>query len=319
MKIIGGEKALIKNIIYLDVDKMYSMSSQVFEGVTEYILSEKVTGTEKKEDQKGPIASGKVLGDILRQQESVSEKKVLIDHSYALFEEKLVNEEKVTSFAVDSQSEFATPIKLNSFIKIRGKATFNDLNSIKNTISNFNKVGKALATVTSYGELNKNKALLQVLHESGADKMLKKPIEAEVKRLSNIDQLQRSGGLYQDPDFMAQLALTLDYGYQDQLEIQINSPGRIFSANLKRECLREKEDMIIRKYSRRTEVEFILFGICTQVDHLVEPPPPFEDGGSIKEALMNLVGLITQLESAFIGRMPNEVIIDPIAIYTEIG
>lgn len=48
MKNIGGEKVLIKNIVYLDVDKMYSMSSQVFEGVTEYILNEKVSGSEKK-------------------------------------------------------------------------------------------------------------------------------------------------------------------------------------------------------------------------------------------------------------------------------
>lgn len=57
---------MIKNILYLDVDKMYSMSSQVFEGVTEYILNEKTNGSEKKEEQKGPMASGRVLGDILR-------------------------------------------------------------------------------------------------------------------------------------------------------------------------------------------------------------------------------------------------------------
>ena len=36
MSILKG-KEMIKNITYLDEDKMYSLSSQLFEGVTEYI------------------------------------------------------------------------------------------------------------------------------------------------------------------------------------------------------------------------------------------------------------------------------------------
>jgi len=31
---------MIKNFIYLDEEKMYSLSSQLFEGVTEYVLHE---------------------------------------------------------------------------------------------------------------------------------------------------------------------------------------------------------------------------------------------------------------------------------------
>lgn len=309
---------MIKNILYLDVDKMYSMSSQVFEGVTEYILNEKTNGSEKKEEQKGPMASGRVLGDILRQQETVSEKKVLIDHSYTLFEEKLISESKVNVVNLESESESVSLPKINSFVKIRGKAIFNDINSIKNTISSFNKVGKALATVTNFPLLNMNKELLQELQRNGADAAAKKKVEAEIKRLSNFDQLQKSGSLYQDPEFMAQLALTLDYGFQDQLEVQINGNERIFSANLKRECLREKEDMIIRKYSRRTEVSFVLFGICTQVENVASTDPVPGEPKSIKEALMSLVGMMTNLESTFTGRMSNEIIIDPIALYTEI-
>lgn len=30
---------MIKNFIYLDEEKLYSLSSQIFEGVTEYVLN----------------------------------------------------------------------------------------------------------------------------------------------------------------------------------------------------------------------------------------------------------------------------------------
>lgn len=57
---------MIKNIIYLDEAKMYSMSSQIFEGVTEYVLNEVSSTHEDTEEQKGPVGSGRVLADAER-------------------------------------------------------------------------------------------------------------------------------------------------------------------------------------------------------------------------------------------------------------
>ena len=65
---------MIKNIIYLDEDKMYSLSSQLFEGVTEYVLNEKSLDKSESEQQKGPINSGKIVGDILKNSERNTEK-----------------------------------------------------------------------------------------------------------------------------------------------------------------------------------------------------------------------------------------------------
>ena len=39
---------------------------------------------------------------------------------------------------------------------------------------------------------------------------------------------------------------------------------------------------------------------------------------TIKEALINLVAHMTTVETAFTGRLKNEIIIDPIALYTEL-
>ena len=56
----------IKSFIYLDEYKMYSISSQIFEGVTESLMSYKGSTTEKEEEQKGPIGSGQIMADILK-------------------------------------------------------------------------------------------------------------------------------------------------------------------------------------------------------------------------------------------------------------
>ena len=71
---------------------MYSLSSQIFEGITEYVLSESRETSEESESQKGPVGSGRVVGDILRSSQRVSERKYLHDYSYTLFEKHLEKE-----------------------------------------------------------------------------------------------------------------------------------------------------------------------------------------------------------------------------------
>lgn len=308
---------MIKIFLYLDEEKMYSLSSQLFEGVTEYVLNESLSGKEESEGQKGPRGSGRVLGDILRNSERRTEKKFLNDYSYTIFEKKLLEDERVVVISTDESFE---PFPENkSFIKITSKATFNDMNSIKETLKNFNKIGKALTHVTNFEEISAVKDQLEKARKSVKDRNQKSKLQAKLKSLKNTSKLANLSGLQHDQGFLDDLAFILDYGFQDQLEVQMKSMDKIFSANLNRSFLREPQELVIRKYSRQTEVEFVLFGIVTQCQK--EKPGDLEeiaDHSSIKEALMNLVSHLCNLESTFTGRLSNEIIIDPIALYTEI-
>lgn len=67
---------------------MYSISSQLFEGLTEYVLSGKKSEYAKSEEQKGKILSGNLMGEILVKEQSSTEKKYLHDYAYNLFENK---------------------------------------------------------------------------------------------------------------------------------------------------------------------------------------------------------------------------------------
>lgn len=309
---------MIKNFIYLDEEKMYSLSSQLFEGVTEYVLNESTSEKNESEEQKGPVGSGRVLGDILRNSERNTEKKFLNDYSYTIFEKKLLEDEKVlvASDTDESIEEFTGD---KSFIKITSTATFNDINSINTTLKNFNKIGKALAHVTNFKEISAVKEQLEKVKQNTKDRNQKSKLQAQVKSMTNINKLATESGLQQDQGFLDDLALLLSYGFQDQLEVQMNLEGTIFSANLNRSFLRESEDLVIRKYSRKTEVKFTLFGIVTQHQkEKLEELEEKEDFDSIKEALMNLVSHLSNVEATFTGRLSNEIVVDPIAVYTEI-
>ena len=78
----------------------------------------------------------------------------------------------------------------------------------------------------------------------------------------------------------------------------------------------------MRKYSRFAEKKFVLFGVVAQSSSdLVYHEEDDEDNYEfrhIKEAIMSLVEKLSIVESTFSGKLENEIIIDPIALYREI-
>ncbi len=312
---------MIKNFIYLDEEKMYSLSSQIFEGVTEYVLNEKSSESENAESQKGPVGSGRILGDILRQVDKKTEKRFLSDFSYTLFEKKLLDDDKVIEvdedFLIEGLRDKAESI---SFIKVTAKAVFNDMKIIKETLKNFNSFGLALTHVTNVNEITETKNQLEKAKSTVKDRNQQSKLTYQDKAVMKIiEQLAKERGFQFNQSYLDDLALILNYGFQDQLEIQMQLIDSIVSANLKRNCLRESEELIIKKYSRQTECSFVMFGIVTQYNRdKLDDIKELNSTPSIKEALMNMVANLTNLEETFIGRLSNEVIIDPIALYTEL-
>ena len=52
---------MIRNFVYLDSEKLRSLSSQLFEGVTDSVLKAEADETTAEESQKGPVGSGQVI------------------------------------------------------------------------------------------------------------------------------------------------------------------------------------------------------------------------------------------------------------------
>jgi hypothetical protein len=284
---------MIKNFIYLDEYKMSSLSSQIFEGTTEYLVNTDYKEEKTTDSQKGSFASGRLLADIIKDGSKTEEKKYLQDYLYTLFEKYLIENDKVADINIlDNNINIVDTCTNASFIKIKGKAIFSDFEILVSTLKDFNKFGKAI----SYLELLNDKS----------------------KKIKNIDEYAKNNGLKLEPELVKSLTTMLDYGYNKQFEIQINYNNHLYSTDIKREYLRESEELLIKKYSRETEIEFVLFGIVTQCQETVDKDELEDDNDNLKVAVMDMITKLTGVEKVFTGKLPNEIIIDPIAIYTEL-
>jgi len=312
---------MIKSFIYLDEQKMYSLSSQIFEGITEYVLSESSYENQDSESQKGPVGSGKILADVIKNSNKSTEKKFLHDYSLTVFERHLEEKGRILDLSGPSIGLEKVKASINdfSFIKIKARAIFNDVDKITELFTEFNTIGEALAHMGAHEEIKQLKVQLDELKGQTNDRNKKSKLEAEYKRLTNISKLAKEQGLYQDPKFMSDLALLTKYGFSDQFEIQQSSGELVFTSCLKKEFLREKEELLVKKYSRKTEKEVVVFGVISQAFSANEPEIDDDlDYSNMKAALMNIVEHLANMENSISGKQENEIVIDPIAAYFEV-
>ena len=198
-------------------------------------------------------------------------------------------------------------IQSASFVKIRSKIFFNDIKKVKSVVEKFNELGEAVAYM-GYTEEIKNAG------ESKTNRNKKSTVNRNF-----IKNFAKQQGLYVDREFLEKLALILDFGFQDQFKILMDIGSYSFGAECNRKYFRDDEFSLIRKYSRFPSMEFVLVGIITQ---WIGEPRKYEkenpDSKNINENVIFLTQALSDVESEFSGKLENEIIIDPIAIYNEL-
>lgn len=230
-----------------------------------------------------------------------------------LFEEELITQDKVYVINENSEKDCITE---KSFIKISAKATFNDAKKINDLITELNDLTEAFAYITS-GDF-------QGINPEQKSKTTSKGFQASKQNSSNpsYKNIAKKNGLSLDDTYIKHLSRLITYGFQNQIEVQQKIDQSLYSSILKRECLRESKEILIKKYSRKTERNLVVFGIITQssqgnnLDELkLEKNNHY---GNVKEVMMYLIENLANFEQSFSGKMLNETVIDPIAIYTEL-
>lgn len=307
-------RCTIKSFIYLDEDKMYSISSQLFEGMTQYILQEETDGLNDVNSQKGNFLSGRFMADMMFQSRSKSEMRNLHDFAFNLFEKELEN--RGILYDVKCNDEISD-LQDKGFVRIRGKIFFCDYARMQYIIENFNNIGRALGRLqgaTFYEQIE------EIKHNANETKDREKRNRQQQNAKyseKQIENLLKSAGLVLDEKYVKNLSTVMKFGYQDGFEVRIileDSP-LLFSAVINQSCL--KENVLISKYSRITEKEFTVIGVITQVGN-PKPKLPNNEGEDMKTATQGMHEMIANLEMQFNGRSSNECIIDPIAIFTEL-
>ena len=306
----------IKSFIYLDEEKMYSISSQLFEGMTQYILKEESESLNEEQQQKGNFLSGRFMADMMSQSKGKSEMCYLHDFAFNLFEKEL--EERSLLYDIKPTDDL-TDLLDKGFVRIHGKVVFCDYARMQYIIDNFNNIGRAIGSLQYVA----NEQLTQFKQDIATTKEReqrnkKQQIVKSVEK--KIEEQLKQQGLVLDDKYIKNLSTVMNFGFQGSFEVRVilSESALNFSVVANPQCFKEKGNVLVSKYSRITEKEFTVIGIVTQAGN-PKPEIPELQGVDMKTAAQGMNETIANLEMQFNGRSENECIIDPIAIFTELS
>lgn len=311
----------MRAFIYIDEYKMQSVYAQLFGGLVESFVQRNWSERENAERQKGPITSGHLLQDTQMAGMHTEERRVLYDYAYSQMEQRLMEEGKVlsvgpeTSLRASSTSDFLSL----SFIKIVGRAEIVDVKAIRKLLEEFNDFGEALAYVTTHATRTEQEEKTEAEIQRQGDRNRKAVARAMLKSAIDPKAIAKKNGLSFDKRYLDYLAKLLERGLEDSFEVSIIPSGspRVFLSQLSRRYLREPEGLLIRKYTRRTQMELTVFGVVTQVGGVSGEEDAVEEPSSqtIRSALKQMVEGMAGIEENFVALPENGVMIDPIAVY----
>lgn len=306
----------MKSFIYLDRFKMYSLSSQLMEGVTDYILEETRNSTVDEESQKGPVASGRIIAEIIEKASTSFEKKFLHDYAYSIFENRLVELSKLVKVdSTFSKADALGSLRHSQIVRFVGKAKFVDFGETVKTLRTLNSMRQSLGVVTSNEE---REDLVEKITDTPQSRKAEiGGYQARLKELMDVKTFSQSPN---EIFFQKHLSDILESSFGDALELCMGFSDFQVSADLNRDNLRESERSIVNKYSRLTEVELVLLGVITQIGDIAPEQESEEitEEHTLREAININTASLAGLENSFKQRPSNEIIVDPIAVYVEL-
>lgn len=311
----------MKSFVYLDEYKMYSLSSQLMKGVTDYIVQESSRAESDSMKQAGPQDSGRKLAEIIETASANVEKRFLHDYAYLVFEEKLKDSGLISDF--DSGSEFSEIVQedgKSKIVRVRAKARLLDSRETVKALENLVDIQQALEIVSTNDE--RESLIAQIIFGQDAAK----PNRAAVLELGRLSKSSmRKETLENNKLQYKNLASVLSYGYKNRLDLSMQLSDCSVSADLKRSCLKDEEDFIVKTYSRETDVELVMLGIVTRVrpkalgdDEEQKSEDDIAGDQLLSTALINSNKALHGVESLFTKIAENQVILDPIAVYLEV-
>ena len=306
----------IKSFIYLDDYKMYSFSSQLFEGITQYILNEESKAAEEQHEQKGSFFSGMFMADMMLQKNAQTEMRYLHDFAFNLFEKEMEARDMLFDVKPETTIE---DLRDKGFVRVKGKIIFEDYTKILYTLDHFNEIGRAFGELQNLEVFNALRSFKSGNVQTN-DREQKNRQRLAVKNVEKlIEEQLKNQGLLIDENSRDNIHKILSFGYRNCYEVRMSTEKSptLYTAVINQEFLKEPETSLISKYSRLSEKEFTLIGVVSQAGNAQATIPEIT-GNDLKSAVVKIVEQIAGLENQFNGRTDNECIIDPIAIFTEI-
>lgn len=284
-----NSNSVLRDFIYIDRDRLYSLYSQLFKGVAESVIEAFSSG---KEDTKKERSLEQNLIEASYKIRNV----VLFDYIYNSLEDKLAPQ-----LLLVDESTTQDDLKPSSFIKVTGKATIEDFERLIFLMKNFNDIGTALATMQM---LNANKANDQNKRNTSKNA---------------IEQYAKEKGLFLDNKLTESMVKVIENFHGSALDVTIESHscklGVFFKSMLDEKNMRLSSNMVRKTYGNKPIMDWTIVGEITN----------FQPGGDAvyriyRNTFSDMFNRIATIDGSFevANDSQNKIIrIAPIAVYIE--
>ena len=257
----------IREFIYVDVPKLYSLYSQIFGGVTDHIVEERIN----------QLITGDTQGSMIKQSTAESqglessrrvESTVLHDHMYNRLEAELYST-LLNVGDIDVENIVHT-YSSNPMIKVSGRSELEDYQRISVFFEQFNKVVEAIAyaNLISSDVIKQKKADLQQELKAATGKARRAELQKQIDALTNPTIAAEKLGLQQDSQLLKNLKFWGDLFNPNGYDVVItphNKPNLHFRGVLDKVWLRNAPQLISSLYGGQSESPWSMVGIVTHL------------------------------------------------------
>lgn len=324
---MSSSQTALRDFIYLDVDRVNSLYSQVFKGLAETIIHSFEDSVSRTKEQDSPLAQGAAVAAQVEEWSRHTESKVLYDYMYNRLEEEIR-----TRLVDASQLTSAEELQGAAFLRASGTAEIEDYGRMKQFMDHFNNLGDVIAYAHLKGDENQS-ALSQAkeLSAGGRTKEEKQRGRELVKELSDLKMLAAKLGLRQDETLLKNLKLVIELFRPDGLDVTIIPAGannRIaFRVPVERKWLRISAEMLRTLYGNFSSQSWTVVGQVTFVPGQSQPEPVNEDDSpmldettpSLRDPFRAMFLAQRTFERMFLeSKRRVEVVLCPLAIYRNV-
>lgn len=295
----------VRDFIYLDVDRLKSIISQVDEGIVNFTEGVESTTDEVKSSVEGGLfgfLKGVVDAKYISQNQDTTTKS-FHDFIYNKVENALTEGNLLTHIPENGTDSDAAnesvrdSLSNTAFVLAKGKVVINDFNNMNIFLGKFNTVIDFLAHCTN----------LSLLEDSSPHK--KKQAKNAVKE-SKMDKKMIDG-----------FQMFFDTFYKDRVVIKMlpfeNKTDFILVGNLNEKYLRDDISSITYKYGTAPISEWTIFCQVASMPPKEREVPQITTGSEIESGIQGIFDAYRTIESLAQSVVYPEIAITPIAIYRE--
>jgi hypothetical protein len=323
----------VRDFIYVDVERVYSLYSQLFKGIVDRIVDSLEGSEDSTKSQRGPVLQGSVVESSVSELQRRTEVRVMYDEIYNRLENRI--SEGVIDQRIVDKASLQEILSKTPYIKATGPAEIEDMQRMLMFMKDFNEMGVALAQcmIASLDDSAVEENVeAQLAHIKDRNERAKAKAKAKKQgdRKRRAQELAKTMNLQQDPDVLAALNLFAERFGADTLDITITPETGMAEcavrARADRRWLRLQPDSIRALYGVYSQTPWTVFGHVTYLPGDSGPKPvganpaatQSSETPSMRDPYRGMFHATGAFEKMFFESHSRfELIVHPLAIYRE--